>query len=995
MPRFRPVALSFSILSILILSTFCLAASPDRIAGPIAAAQTTRLAGGVPMKARPEFDRGPVEASMKLSYVTLLTVPSASQQKALNKLLADQQNPHSPYYHQWLTPEKYADRFGLSQNDIGKITAWLQSQGLTVVRTARGRNHVVFSGTAAQVESAFQTQIHRFEVDGETHFANVTPPAIPTALSGVVVAVRGLSNFLPKSNALRSKHNYTLPVGGGKNAFFLAPGDIATMYDINPLYTAGIDGTGQKLAVIGETDVYLADLNDFRSGFGLSQISGCTTSGTDVITACNSTNFQYVLVTGDTDPGAPDSVGDDLPEADIDIEWSGATARNAQIVYVNAPDPNGSGVYDSLYFTIDNDLAPVMTMSYTAPCELAEALGGFFAADEVELQAANSEGITFLNSSGDTGAAECDYGNNLAIFGYAVAYPASSPSVTGVGGTLIPHTEYNATYWSTTTGTDGGSALSYIPEYQWNDAQEMGAFCTDPNLPPNGFCTNFGITSWSTAQNVLGILGGGGGVSNCFTIDVNGGCTGGFPQPSYQAGLSIPGQTTAVRFSPDVSLLASVYWPGFIVCTAGNELGGPDSTSSCDPGGATGILNNLNNFGYTFGGTSISSPIFAGIVTLMNQYVNGSASTGLGNINPALYALAAIPSNKVFNPVTTGNNGAYCTAGTPSDQPAALRCPSSGPNAGFLGYDASKFDATTNYNLATGLGSVDAFNLVTAFAGTDFAVASTGSSTLTVSSGQTTPATYEFSLSPMAPATSFSLPINFSCSFSPADPTLSNSSCTFDPSSIAAGQGTTNVTLQIATVGPNPSATGPAKSRADNRSPWLPLSLPLAGIVMAGIAGRKLSKSSAIVSLCFGLVLLGMLVACGGGSSAPPPPISVAVSQGTPSSLYPNNTGWPSQTATFTATVTNDSASRGVTWTASSGSIASTGATTATFTAPTIASGLPSTATITATSVADSTKSGAAIETLKPATVPRTYTVTIHATDGLNAHTQTVQLVVQ
>src|ERR1019366_5213988 len=98
-------------------------------------------------------------------------------------------------------------------------------------------------------ESAFQTQIHRFEVDGGTHFANVTPPAIPTALSGVVVAVRGLSNFLPKSNALRSKHNYTLPVGGGKNAFFLAPGDIATMYDINPLYTAGIDGTGQKLAV--------------------------------------------------------------------------------------------------------------------------------------------------------------------------------------------------------------------------------------------------------------------------------------------------------------------------------------------------------------------------------------------------------------------------------------------------------------------------------------------------------------------------------------------------------------------------------------------------------------------------------------------------------------------------------------------------------------------------------------------------------------------------
>jgi subtilase family serine protease len=1083
MPRFRPVALSLSILSILIFSTFCLAASRDRISAPIVAAQTTRLAGGVPMKARPEFDRGPVEASLKLNHVTLLTVPSPSQQKALNKLLADQQNPHSPSYHQWLTPEKYADRFGLSQNDIGKITAWLQSQGLTVVRTARGRNFVVFSGTAAQVESAFQTQIHSFEVDGESHFSNVTPLAIPTALSGIVVGVRGLSNFLPKSNALRSKHDYSLPLGGGKFDFFLAPGDIATMYDINPLYTAGIDGTGQKLAVIGETDVYLADINDFRSGFGLSQISGCTTTVNDVIKVpCDTTNFKYVVVTGDTDPGTPNSIQDDLPEADIDIEWSGATARNAQIIYVNAPDLAGSGVYDSMYFTIDNQLAPVMTMSYTFPCELAEAEGGFFAADEAEFQTANSEGITFLNSSGDTGAAECDYQSNLAINGYAVAYPASSPEVTGVGGTLIPHTEYNATYWSTTTGTDGGSALSYIPELVWNDAQEMGAFCVAN--PTNSFCINVGITSWSDAQNALGILAGGGGVSNCFTINGSNVCTGGFPQPAYQQGLSIPGQTTPVRFTPDVSLLASVYWPGFIICTAGDELGGPDSTSSCDPGGATGITNNLNNYGFTFGGTSISSPIFAGIVTLLNQYLQGSASNGLGNINPTLYALAATPSNGAFNPVITGNDGAYCTPGTPSSQHAALRCPSTGPNAGFLGYDASIVDPATNYNLGTGLGSVDANKLALAWAanrptstvtvnasassvaqGTSVTFtatvagtsptgsvsfflngSSTALSTVTAISGV---ATYSTTTLPVgidtitasysgdgynAPSTTataatvdvvspdFTLPgslsapasaspgqtttttmqvqavgsstfpatVTFACSGLPAGAT-----CSFNPTQIASGASSPqSVQVTVTTAGPFTGAAADTRSRqAHNQNPrlWLPLTIPLAGVVFVGLGGRKISRRYKIAGLCLTLVLTGILVACGGGGGSTPTPVAVSVSPASVTTLWPNLSGAPSQTQQFTASVTG-STNTAVTWAVAGGSANGTIDSSGLYSAPTA---VPAGAvTVTATSQADPTKSGSATVNIKTPTPAGTSTVTVTVTEGTVTHTTTFSLTV-
>ncbi len=133
------------VLSILTLSTLSFAAAPDRITVPIASSQLMRLSAGVPMKARPQYDQGPVDPSLKLGYMTLLTVPSASQQKAINQLLAQQQDPHSPQYHHWLTPDQYADRFGLSPNDVQKLTTWLQSQGFTVVRVARARNFIVFS----------------------------------------------------------------------------------------------------------------------------------------------------------------------------------------------------------------------------------------------------------------------------------------------------------------------------------------------------------------------------------------------------------------------------------------------------------------------------------------------------------------------------------------------------------------------------------------------------------------------------------------------------------------------------------------------------------------------------------------------------------------------------------------------------------------------------------------------------------------------------------
>lgn len=1078
-----------ALLLVCLLSTLTFAAVPDRVTQAIDASQTVQLARSVHPKAQAQYDQGVVDPQLQLGYVTLLTSPSPSQQRTLDRLLAEQQDPSSPNYHQWLTPEQYADRFGLSQNDVTRITAWLKAQGLTVRSVSRGRNSIIVSGTAAQFESMFQTEIHRYEVDGESHYANATPLKVPGALSGIVTVVRGLHDFRLKPMNLRQRMHPEY-FDSSLQFTFLAPGDIKTIYNVAPLYSAGIDGTGQKLAVVGQTDIYLADINDFRSGFGFSQISGCTTNTNGVVTACNSTKFKYVLVQGDTEPGTPSKCGD-LAEADLDIEWSGATARNAQIIYVNsplvwnsgctAPTNNNGGVESALSYAIQNVVAPVISMSYGI-CE-AQASN-----DETELQQANAQGITILNSSGDTSAAGCDgFTNNttppnLATGGLAVGYPASSPEVTGVGGTAVPFADTGSPFWGTSnTGTDLGSALGYVPEQSWNDPAEFAAFCIANS--GNSFCTHFNITSALTAQEALGLGGGGGGASNCFT-ETAGVCQAGFPQPTWQQGLQVTGAPAGVRYVPDISLLASPNFTGYIYCTPLSELGGTGSTSSC----ASGITNALAGCAgggtcSVVGGTSASTPVFAGMVAMLNQYFQGALPNGLGNINPMLYKLAKTPSNTAFHQLTSAsssnNNVVYCAGGTPSNQPVALRCPGASGTIGQIGYQASNFDANTGYNLVTGLGSIDLNQLallwaanraasttalaasasqivlgqsvtltatvtpstavgtvsfynngsatalgtatlssgVAAFSTSSLTVgansitatyngdanngtstsnsvtvtavvptftwSNTGTASHTVLAGQQTLA-YSLKATPTSSA-NFEGTVTFSCSFAPTDPTLTNSSCVLTPASIAAGSAATTVTLQIATKGPNTGTGAAIQHRADKRSPWLPLALPIAGVVLAGLMGRKVSKHSALAGLCVALVLLGLLIACGGGSN----PVAVTVNPAS-ASLYPNNTGWPSQTASFSANVSNTS-NTAVSWTASSGAIDASG----NYTAPTIAAGLPSSVTVTATSQADSTKTGTATVTLKPTTLPNTYGVTVTATEGPTSHAQAVTLIVQ
>jgi subtilase family serine protease len=618
----------FSTLSsfLLALGINAWAAQPDRIVGTIDSSQAVVLKGNVSPRAQPKYDKGPVRPSMRLPFITLLIQPSADQQAALQELLAEQQDPSSPNYHKWLTPEQFGRRFGLNSADIAKITHWLRSQGFSIVQVARGRDWIAFSGTVAQVQRTFHTEFHRYKVDGEEHFANATDLSIPKALEGVVAGFRGLNDFrlepqaIKKSDSIKLNPDY---FNGGNN---LAPGDIATIYDIGPLYTAGIDGTGMKLAVMGQTDIYAVDIAQFRAGFGLS-----------------ANVPQQILVPGCVDPG----VTVDLGEADIDLEWSGAVARNSTIFFVKC-DAGHGGVATSAQYAIDNNLAPVISLSYGG-CEAANGQSNALAFQQ-EVQKGNTFGITFLASSGDSGAAQCDSsGATKAMQGLAVNLPASIPEVTAVGGTEF--NEGSGTYWSTINGLNGGSALSYIPELAWDD-----------NSTGTGFDTRLSAT--------------GGGTSIYF------------PKPSWQTGPGVPNNN--VRNVPDVSMSASADHDGYIVCT---------NNGGC----AAGVQN-----GSIFGGTSVSTPVFAGIVTLLNQQLKNTPP-GVGNINTILYQLAQrVPT--AFHDVPAGNynnggaanpsgNMVPCQQGTPS-------CPTKVPfQFGFL--------TGAGYDQVTGLGSVDAYNLVT------------------------------------------------------------------------------------------------------------------------------------------------------------------------------------------------------------------------------------------------------------------------------------------
>lgn len=243
----------------------------DRVNAPVDLQDRVALPGHVHPMARAELEVGPAPADLRMQNMMLVLRPDAAQERALSSLVFAQHDPTSHLYHQWLTPAQYAERFGISASDVASTASWLKSRGLAIEQVVNGGRQILFSGTSAQVETAFTTTMRTYQVGGEIHHANATEPEIPRVLSSVVSGVVSLHDFRAQSASRHvqlSSPEYTWYYNGYQQSA-LVPGDLVKIYNAAPLYTAAIDGTGQSIAVIGRSNIDLAEVRLFRSTYGL------------------------------------------------------------------------------------------------------------------------------------------------------------------------------------------------------------------------------------------------------------------------------------------------------------------------------------------------------------------------------------------------------------------------------------------------------------------------------------------------------------------------------------------------------------------------------------------------------------------------------------------------------------------------------------------------------------------------------------------------------
>jgi hypothetical protein len=715
----------------------------SRITAPINESNLMTLRGNTHPLAKPQYDQGAVPDSQPIHRMLLLLQRSADQDAALKQLVDEQQSKSSPNYHQWLTPQQIGQQYGPSDADIQTVTNWLQSHGFQLARVSAAKTLIEFSGTAGQVSGAFHTQIHRYAVNGEVHFANSSDPQIPTALAPVLAGPVSMNNFHRKAQ-IRSRgafrktkatgevtplYSYacTGSNGGQTNCNAIGPGDFANIYNVAKLWNTGINGTqitgtGQTIAIVGDSEICTRSSPDWNTSYlnpNTNPPTPVTCSQDDVAQFRTlfglPTNSPNVIVDG-PDPG----FNTDETEGDLDVEWSGAVAKNATIDFVIAEETEVTEGTDlAAEYIVDNNLAPILSESFGG-CEWEiGTLMNYFEATLWEQAAA--QGITVIVAAGDSGSAGCDDPEQYGfadVFGPAVNGIASTPFNVAAGGTDFDTsaTNYQSTYWGGPNTQANGyvSATSYIPETTWNDSCAQNFTGT-----LNNNCT----------PTLGGDVGGGGGQSNCAAEDNAGNCYY-YPKPSWQTLASGSGLTSAndlARDLPDISLFAAAGYISnsfYIICES--------DTNPND------IQCNLNTPYYDFfgiGGTSSAAPTFAGMMALVNQNIavnQPSLSPRQGNADYVLYNLASaqtkaetscnsstVPNSAcTFNDITKGNNSVPCAGGsfgcsnTSTSATAFGVIETSDVNPPYTLTGNIAWNTAPGLDLATGLGSVNAYNLV-------------------------------------------------------------------------------------------------------------------------------------------------------------------------------------------------------------------------------------------------------------------------------------------
>jgi subtilase family serine protease len=666
------------------------------ITGPIDPSRLHRLPGNTRPEANAQNDRGKVADTFALDHMLLQLQRSPEREQALRNFIDQQHDSTSPNFHSWLTAAQFGQIYGPAPLDIETVSGWLRSNGFTVNTVYPSGMSIDFSGTAGQVSAAFGAEIHKLSVNGKDHIANMSDPQIPEALAPVVAGIVSLHDFRPNSMR-KPTAEYSL------QAQLMAPADLATIYDLKAAFAAGYTGKGQTIAVLEDSDLYnTADWETFRRVLGLSTYTSGSLNTLIPAPPSGANNC--------SDPGAN---GDDS-EATPDAEWASAAAPNATIDVVACADTATTiGVLFAAQNIINARHPPqIISVSYGI-CEVFNGVTQN-AAYNSAFQQAVAEGVSVFVSAGDGGAASCDAGfPSAATHGIGVSGFASTPYNVAVGGTDFADTSLgtNSTYWGPTNSSTYGSALSYIPEIPWNESCAgsilAGFWGFSVGYGPSGFCGS----SLAQQFGTLIVAAGSGGPSGCATgapaenFVVGGSCRG-YAKPAWQTG--VPGiPNDGVRDIPDVSLFASagIWGHYYTYCFSDVSNGGAPCTGPPDS--------------WSFaGGTSFSSPIMAGIQALVNQKMGGAQ----GNPNPVYYKLAASSvASSVFHSITTGDIVVNCSGevncfgsgfeGRGRATPATDFAGNGGLSTASQTY-APAYAAASGWNFATGLGSVDAYNLI-------------------------------------------------------------------------------------------------------------------------------------------------------------------------------------------------------------------------------------------------------------------------------------------
>ena len=721
----RSVALLFAVFALVFTFSVTSGAQAKRslITEEVNPSRLVTLAGNTRPEANAVNDRGPVQGDFRLNHMVLLLRRPAETEQSFRKYLDDLHNPAAPTFHRWLTASQIGQRYGLAQQDLSTIESWLQSQGFVVNTIYDNGILIDFSGTADQVSQSFHTEIHQLEVNGEHHIANMSDPKIPDALAPAIVGIVSLNDFMPHPMMVNVKPlvrgaeagpspDYTNPgCLQGTSCYSVVPADLATIYNFPP-HVAGKMGEGRKIALIENSDVYSpADWHTFVNTFGLNIYHPV---------------FQQVHPgPGCIDPGINGADG----EATLDAEWATAAAPAALIKLASCSDTLIFGGFVALQNLLqETPLPDVVSISYgMAESDLGVAYNAYI--DSLYMNA-GGEGVSVYVAAGDSGAAGNDDHALYASYGINVSGFASTPDNVAVGGTDFEDTYLikNSTYWNSNNNPlTYGSAKSYIPEIPWNDscASSLIADFFGPHDSPLFFCNHLSTLG---QELFLNTAAGSGGPSGCATGSpstpgvVSGSCAG-YGKPYYQTSFpGVPGD--GVRDLPDVSLFAAngVWSHYYVYCFSDPTPGGGGAPCTGAPSGWSGG-----------GGTSFAAPIWAGIQALLNQKINGLS----GNPNYVLYNLAKTDTNYGGGHCDSNSSAGPSSSCifydvTPTGLPSGVtsdmdvpcyslsgtlhNCyqPGGASTLGVLSTSSNTpaYTTTTDWDFATGIGTVNVQNLV-------------------------------------------------------------------------------------------------------------------------------------------------------------------------------------------------------------------------------------------------------------------------------------------